>query len=317
MRALVTGGAGFIGSHVARHLVAAGHDVVVLDAFTYAGHRSTLADVAGDVRIVEGDIADRAVVAAVMPEVEVVFHLAAESHVDRSLTDPDAFVRTNCLGTNVLCDEARRAGVNRFVHVSTDEVYGSIVDGAFDEEAPLCPSSPYSSSKASSDLIALSYATSFGLDVVVTRCTNNLGPFQMPEKLVPLAVTRLLAGQTIGLYGDGRHQRDWLHVDDHVRALLLVAEQGVAGTVYNVGADHHCTNRSLLERVCTALNVSTDRIVPVADRPGHDRRYAVVSDRVRALGWSPTRSLDDTIDATVQWYADNRAWWEPIVAADR
>jgi dTDP-glucose 4,6-dehydratase len=314
MKLLVTGGAGFIGSHVVRHALRNGHEVRVLDAFTYAGHRSTLADVADDIDIVEGDVCDRVAVATSLRGIDAVMHLAAETHVDRSIVGPDAFVRTNCDGTNVICDEARRAEVARVVHVSTDEVYGSIEVGAADERALLRPSSPYAASKAASDLLALSYQVTFGLDVVVTRCTNNLGSYQQPEKLIPLAVARLSAGDVMGYYGDGLQQRDWLSVTDHVSALFTVLTSGSAGEIYNIGADQHLTNIVVLQRVCDLIGVSRDYLVPVTDRLGHDRRYAVVSDKVRALGWSPTIPADVALDDTVAWYLGHRDWWEPLVA---
>jgi dTDP-glucose 4,6-dehydratase len=314
MNVLVTGGAGFIGSHVVRHALADGHQVRVLDAFTYAGHRSTLADVANDIEIVEGDVCHRDVVRDALRDVDAVLHLAAETHVDRSIVGPDAFVRTNCDGTNVVCDEARRSNVGRVVHVSTDEVYGSLATGAASEHDVLRPSSPYAASKAASDLLALSYFVTFGLDVVVTRCTNNLGSYQQPEKLIPLAIARLSSGQTMGYYGDGLHERDWLSVDDHASGLMLLLRNGVSGDVYNIGADHQRTNLDVLGHICDTLGVDRERLVPVADRLGHDRRYAVVSDKMRALGWAPTISGPDAIDATIAWYLDNRQWWEPLVA---
>lgn len=311
MRVLVTGGAGFVGSHLVRHLLAAGEEVTVLDALTYAGGRDNLDDVAGAVRFVEGDVCDRDAVAGVMAGQEAVVHLAAETHVDRSLLAPDAFVRTNCTGTNVVCDEARRAGVGSVLHVSTDEVYGPVPTGAATEEAPLAPSSPYSASKAGADLIALAHHRSHGLPVVVTRGANQYGPRQFPEKLVPHFVTTLLEGGRAPLYGDGEQVRDWLHVEDACAALALVLRRGVVGEVYNVGASAERTNREVAEAIVGLLGVGPDRIEPVVDRDGHDRRYALDSTKVTALGWAPQRSFDEGLAETVAWYVEHPDWWRP------
>ncbi len=258
---------------------------------------------------------DREAVRAAVAGHDAVAHLAAESHVDRSLLDPDVFVRTNCTGTNVVCDEARRAGVERFLHVSTDEVYGSVETGAVDEDAPLRPSSPYSASKAGSDLIALAHHASHGLPVVVTRSSNQYGPRQFPEKLVPLATTTLLAGGDVPLYGDGLHRRDWMHVDDGCAALALVLRRGEPGRTYNVAAHEERTNAEVAAALTDALGLDRRRVALVADRPGHDRRYAVRTGAIEDLGWRPTRSFDEGLVDTVRWYTDNRAWWEPRRAA--
>ncbi|WCO65834.1 dTDP-glucose 4,6-dehydratase [Iamia majanohamensis] len=313
MRVLVTGGAGFVGSTLVRHLLATTDDeVTVLDALTYAGSRQNLAGLdERRLRLVVGDVADRDDVRAAVAGHRAVVHLAAESHVDRSLVDPDVFVRTNCTGTNVVCDEARRAGVERFLHVSTDEVYGSVASGAVDEDAPLRPSSPYSASKAASDLIALAHHASHGLPVVVTRSSNQYGPRQFPEKLVPVAVTALLAGGDVPLYGDGLHRRDWMHVEDGCAALALVLRKGEPGRAYNVAAHEERTNAEVAAAITDSLGVGRDRVVAVADRPGHDRRYAVDTAAVEALGWHPTRAFAEGMAATVRWYADNPDWWGP------
>ena len=265
-------------------------------------------------RFVHADICDRDAVASAMDGHDVVVHFAAESHVDRSIVDPDAFVRTNCDGTNVLCDVARRVGVERFVHISTDEVYGSIDVGSFSETSPLSPRSPYSAAKAGSDLIALSYHTTFGLPVVVTRSSNQFGPRQFPEKVIPLFVTNLLDGHKVPLYGDGGNVRDWLFVEDNVTAVDLVRRSGQIGEVYNIGAHNELTNRELTAKLLELCGRDESFVEPVADRPGHDRRYSITTDKIAALGWSTRHSLDDALAATVEWYRSHRSWWEPLKA---
>jgi dTDP-glucose 4,6-dehydratase len=245
---------------------------------------------------------------------EGVVHFAAESHVDRSIVDPYAFVRTNAYGTNVMCDVARQVEVQRFLHISTDEVYGSIDEGSFAETDILCPRSPYSASKASSDLIALSYVTTHGLPVVVTRCSNNFGPYQFPEKLIPLFTTNLLDGKKVPLYGDGGNVRDWIHVEDHNIAAHLVLQKGEVGQVYNIGAHNEITNRDITYRLLELCGRDESSITPVADRLGHDRRYSVYIDKVSALGWKLGRTFEDSLAETVEWYRNNRAWWEPLKA---
>ncbi|QXC61480.1 dTDP-glucose 4,6-dehydratase [Aquihabitans sp. G128] len=316
MHVLVTGAAGFIGSNFVRHVLASSDDhVTAFDALTYAGNRANLAEFEPDARFrfVHGDVTDRLAVRSAVAGHHAVVHLAAESHVDRSLLDPDVFVRTNCTGTNVVCDEARRAGVERFLHVSTDEVYGSIDVGAFTEDGALRPSSPYSASKAGSDLIALSHHTSNGLPVVVTRSSNQFGPHQFPEKLIPFFVTTLLQGGTVPLYGDGLNVRDWLFVEDNCAALDLVLRTGAVGEVYNVGGHNERTNRQVTEAVLACLGLDGSRVEHVADRPGHDRRYAVATEKVEALGHRRTRDFEDALEATVAWYVDHPAWWQPLV----
>jgi dTDP-glucose 4,6-dehydratase len=315
MKLFVTGAAGFIGSNYVRRVLATTDDeVTVFDALTYAGNLSSLDDVAEDprYRFVQGDICDRDAVAEAMRGHDAVVHFAAESHVDRSIVDPDSFVRTNCLGTNVLCDVARHADVERFLHISTDEVYGSIEDGSFVETDRLGPRSPYSSSKAGSDLIALSYGETYGLPVLVTRSSNNFGPYQFPEKVIPLFVTNLLDGRKVPLYGDGLNVRDWVYVDDNCAAVDLVLRQGRIGEIYNVGGGNETTNRDLTEKVLALCGAGEEMIEHVQDRLGHDRRYSIDCSKVRGLGWEPARSLDEALAATVEWYRDNRAWWEPL-----
>jgi dTDP-glucose 4,6-dehydratase len=315
MHVLVTGGAGFIGSTFTEQLLRSGDvRVTVLDALTYAGVRANLAPFDDDpaFRFVHGDICDRDAVAAAMEGCDAVVHFAAESHVDRSLLDPDVFVRTNCLGTNVVCDTAVRAGVERFVHVSTDEVYGSIDVGSFTESDALRPRSPYAASKAGSDQIAIAYHETHGLPVVVTRSSNQFGPRQFPEKVVPLFTTNLLRGERVPLYGDGLNVRDWMFVADNCDALRLVLERGQPGTVYNVAAGNELTNRELTDALLDLLGADESSVEPVADRLGHDRRYSVTTDRIRALGWSPAHSFTDALAITVAFYRDHPEWWEPL-----
>ncbi|GAA3847373.1 dTDP-glucose 4,6-dehydratase [Amycolatopsis tucumanensis] len=321
MRVLVTGGAGFIGSHYVRQVLSGAYpaladaEVVVLDKLTYAGNEANLAPVADSprLRFVRGDITDAQVVADVMQDVGLVVHFAAESHVDRSILGSADFVLTNVLGTQTLLQAALDAGVDKFVHVSTDEVYGSIESGSWSEDHVLEPNSPYSASKASSDLIARSYFRTHGLPVCVTRCSNNYGPYQFPEKVIPLFVTNLLDGHTVPLYGDGLNVRDWLHVDDHCAGIQLVAEGGRPGEIYNIGGGTELTNRELTERLLAAVGVGWERVEQVADRKGHDRRYSVDITKISTeLGYAPKVSFDAGLADTVRWYADNRAWWEPL-----
>jgi len=318
VRLLVTGGAGFIGSNYVRMVLGTTDDhVTVLDALTYAGNLASLSDVAGDARFrfVHADITDREAVLHAVDGHDAIVHFAAESHVDRSIVSPDEFVHTNCDGTNVMCDVARRVGVERFVHVSTDEVYGSIDSGSFSEKDALGPRSPYSASKAGSDLIALSYGTTHGVPVMVTRASNNFGPFQFPEKVIPLFVTNLLDGHQVPLYGDGGNVRDWLYVEDHCAAVDAVLRRGEVGEIYNIGGGNELSNVELTHRLLALTGRDESFIRPVADRLGHDRRYSITTDKAEALGWKPARQLDEALAATVTWYRDNRWWWEPLKAA--
>jgi dTDP-glucose 4,6-dehydratase len=311
----VTGGAGFIGSNFVKWMLANGDDeLTVFDALTYAGNTDNFRDIEDDprFRFVKGDIRDRQAVAEAMAGHDRVVHFAAETHVDRSIVDPDSFVSTNCGGTNVVCDIARQQEVERFLHISTDEVYGSIEEGSFVETDPLTPRSPYSAAKAGSDLIALAYHETYGLPVLVTRTSNNFGPNQYPEKVIPLFVTNLLDGRKVPLYGDGLNIRDWCFVDDNCEAVDLVLRQGTIGEIYNIGAGNEITNKELTHRLLARVGADESMIEPVADRLGHDRRYSVDCSKVRALGWAPRHELDAALDLTVDWYRDNRWWWEPL-----
>ncbi|HVV13207.1 dTDP-glucose 4,6-dehydratase [Amycolatopsis sp.] len=321
MRVLVTGGAGFIGSHYVRQAISGAYpaladaEIVVLDKLTYAGNEANLAPVAENPRLefVRGDICDGELVAKLMSGVDLVVHFAAESHVDRSILGSADFVLTNVLGTQTLLQGALNAGVGKFVHVSTDEVYGSIESGSWREDHVLEPNSPYSASKASSDLFARSFHRTHGLPVCVTRCSNNYGPYQFPEKVIPLFVTNLLDGLKVPLYGDGLNVRDWLHVDDHCRGIQLVAESGRAGEIYNIGGGTELTNRELTERLLAALGADWDSVEQVPDRKGHDRRYSVDITKISTeLGYRPRVSFDDGLAGTVSWYREHRSWWEPL-----
>jgi dTDP-glucose 4,6-dehydratase len=317
VKLLVTGGAGFIGSNYVRHVLTNTDDeVTVYDALTYAGNLSTMRDVDDDprYRFVKGNICDPGTLEEAMAGVDAVVHFAAESHVDRSIAGPDDFINTNCFGTNILMDTARRLEVERVVHIGTDEVYGSVEVGSSKESDPLEPRSPYSASKAGSDLIALSYHYTYGLPVVVTRCTNNFGPFQYPEKAIPLFTTNLLDGLRIPLYGDGLNERDWLFVDDHCAGVQLALHEGVPGEIYNIGAGNETPNRVLVDKLLGLLGCGEEMVEYVTDRLGHDRRYSVDIAKITALGWRKQRTLDEALEETVAWYRDNRWWWEPLKA---
>ncbi|GAB3145603.1 dTDP-glucose 4,6-dehydratase [Microbispora hainanensis] len=323
MKLLVTGGAGFIGSHYVRTLLTGGYpafagaSVTVLDRLTYAGSLANLAPVEGRYDFVHGDVCDAGLLGEVVPGHDIVIHFAAESHVDRSIDGAADFVRTNVLGTQTLMDACLAAGVRRVVHVSTDEVYGSIETGSWDENAPLAPRSPYAASKAGGDMIARAYAVTHGLPVSITRCGNNYGPYQYPEKVIPLFVTNLIEGRPVPLYGDGGNVRDWIHVSDHCRAIQLVAEVGRPGEVYHVAGTAELTNLELTQRLLDLIGASPDLVRRVEDRKGHDRRYSLDDRKLRALGYAPQVSFDDGLEATVRWYADNPSWWKPLRAGAR
>jgi dTDP-glucose 4,6-dehydratase len=325
LRVLVTGGAGFIGSNFIR-LVRERRPrwrIVNYDALTYAGNPVNLADIAGDPHytFVHADIRDRGAMTTALAGCDAVVHFAAESHVDRSINDSGPFVSTNVQGTQVLLDACRDAGgVQRIVHVGTDEVYGSLPldrpDQLFTEESAMRPNSPYAASKAAADLLALAYHRTFGLPVIVTRCSNNFGPYQYPEKVIPLFVTNLFDGQKVPLYGDGLNVRDWLHVSDHCEALLRVLDDGRPGEIYNIGGDNERSNLELTRTILDLLELREDMIEPVTDRPGHDRRYAIDAAKIGAeLGWTPTRSAwPQALAETIEWYRAHEPWWRPLKA---
>ncbi len=313
---LVTGGAGFIGSNFVSYALERWPEaeVVVFDKLTYAGNPANLEGVRDNPRFsfIKGDIADEEAVRAAISGCDAVINFAAETHVDRSILFPKEFVVTDVVGAFTLAEVARDVGVQRFVQVSTDEVYGSVDEGAFDEVAPLNPSSPYSASKAGGDLLALAYAKTFGVPLVVARSSNNYGPYQYPEKLIPLFVTNALDGKPLPVYGDGRQVRDWLYVRDNCEAFALLLEKGEAGTVYNVGGDCELENIEVTRRILKILGKPEDLITFVRDRPAHDRRYALTCERVKALGWRPRTSFDEGLRATVGWYVEHEDWWRPL-----
>jgi dTDP-glucose 4,6-dehydratase len=315
MRVLVTGGAGFIGSHFVRRLAARGDDVVVLDKLTYAGNRANLEGVPHEFH--EGDIADPDAVAEAAAGVEAIVNFAAETHVDRSIHGPAEFILTDVLGTQVLLDHARERGI-RHLQVSTDEVYGDVPFDApaCSEEAPLRPSSPYSASKAGGDMQVLAYVRTYGVDALVTRGANTYGPRQYPEKFLPLFITNAFDGDPLPVYGDGKQRREWLHVEDHCAGIELALRSGRAGEIYNVGGQER-ENMDVVRRILDLTGASPDLVRHVADRPGHDRRYSVDSSKLRDLGWEPAHSFDATgLAETVDWYRENRDWWEPIKSGD-
>ena len=324
MRILVTGAAGFIGSNFVRRMLEGSYPafadahVTVLDKLTYAGNIENLAPVADSprYRFVEGDICDADLLAEVVPGHDAVVHFAAESHVDRSITGAADFVLTNVLGTQQLLQASLNADVARFVHVSTDEVYGSIETGSWPEDWPLQPNSPYSASKAGSDLIARSYHRTFGMDVRITRCSNNYGPYQFPEKVIPLFVTNLMDGLPVPLYGEGLNVRDWLHVDDHCNGIQLVLDGGRAGEVYNIGGGTELTNKELTYLILDAMGAGEEMVKRVEDRKGHDLRYSVDISKIAAeLGYAPAVPFADGLAETIAWYQTNEDWWRPLKAA--
>jgi dTDP-glucose 4,6-dehydratase len=323
MRVLVTGGAGFIGSHYVRTLIAGGYpgfedaQITVLDKMTYAGSLANLGPVLDSTQFafIHGDICDPRLLASVVPGHDMVINFAAETHVDRSLTDAASFVTTNVVGVQALLQACLDAGVQRVVQVSTDEVYGSVTNGSCSEDAALAPSSPYAAAKAGGDLMATAYTRTYGLDVSITRCCNNYGPRQFPEKLIPLFVTNLLDGLKVPLYGDGQNTRGWVHVDDHCRGIQLVLERGEPGRVYNINGDVQLTNTELTQVLLDCCGAGWEMVNYVEDRKGHDRRYSVDDSLLRSLGYTPLVPFNEGLRATIQWYRDNRHWWEPLKQA--
>ncbi len=320
MRILVTGGAGFIGSHYVRSLLAdsypayAGAGVTVLDKLTYSGNLANLEPVASNPRLtfVQGDICDTSLLASLVPGHDIVLNFAAETHVDRSITGAAPFVMTNVVGVQALMQACLDAAVLRVIQVSTDEVYGSIAAGSWTEQSPLDPNSPYSAAKAGGDMIAQAYHRTHGLNVVTTRCCNNYGPYQYPEKVIPLFITNLLDGGKVPLYGDGGNVREWIHVDDHCRGIQLAAERGAAGNVYHIGGGVELANKELTSRLLDACGAGWESVEYVEDRKGHDRRYSLDDSALRALGYAPQVSFADGLEAVVRWYERNRGWWEPL-----
>ena len=321
VRILVTGAAGFIGSNFVRRLLSGAYpglgavSVTVLDKLTYAGVLANLDPVADHpaYAFVRGDICDAELLAELVPGHDAIVHFAAESHVDRSITEPSGFVLTNVLGTQKLLQAAVECGVERFLHVSTDEVYGSIDTGSWDETSPLEPNSPYAASKASSDLLVRAFHRTFGLDTVTTRCSNNYGPYQFPEKVIPLFVTNLMAGEKVPLYGDGLNVRDWLHVDDHCAGIALALQKGRSGELYNIGGGTELTNLELTRRLLAAMGADDSMVERVADRKGHDRRYSLdISKIEEQLGYTPLVPLDQGLADTIEWYRAHPEWWRPL-----
>lgn len=317
---MVTGGAGFIGSNFVRHALARwpGCRVVNFDKLTYAGNLENLRDVESDprYRFVRGDVCDRDAVRTAMAGAGAVVHFAAESHVDRSIDDPFVFTRTNVIGTHVMLECARELGVPTFLQIGTDEVYGSVEQGSSVETDKLDPRSPYSSSKAAADLLALSYHATYGMDVRVTRCTNNYGPYQYPEKLIPFFVTSALAGRQLPIYGDGRNVRDWLYVEDHCDAVAFVLERGQAGEIYNIGGGREMMNIEITDLILKELGKPSSLKTYVTDRPGHDRRYSLDISKIKRLGWSPRHTFEQAAARTIAWYVANEQWWRHIQSGE-
>lgn len=319
MKLLVTGGLGFIGSNFIRYMLHEYNDctIVNLDKVSYAGNPSNLIDIEKNPRyfFVKGDICDRHIVQSIFftRDIDTVVHFAAESHVDRSIQNSSVFITTNVLGTHIILEAAHLFKCTRFVHVSTDEVYGSTTEGSFRETDSLNPSSPYSASKAASDLIARAFFITHGLPVIITRCTNNFGPFQYPEKLIPFFVTNLLQGKNVPVYGTGKNIRDWIYVLDHCRAIDFILHHGISGEIYNIGGDNEKTNLEITRKILDILGKDDSLIEFVKDRPGHDWRYALDSSKLRALGWKPQENFETALRETVEWYIRNEGWWRPLL----
>jgi len=315
-RVLITGGAGFIGSSFIKYFLGAhpSDSVVNLDKLTYAGNPENLKGVENNTRyrFVKGDIADEAVAESWMRQVDCVVNFAAETHVDRSIKDPASFIHTNYVGVHTLLEKARTAGIKKFVQISTDEVYGSIARGSFTEDSPLRPNSPYSASKAAADLLARSYGVTYGLPVTIVRSSNNFGPHQYPEKVIPLFITHLIEGEKVPLYARGDNVRDWIYVEDNCRAIDLVLEKGEAGEIYNIGGGNEITNLELTRKILKAFSKTEDFIQTVADRPGHDFRYSIDASKIRKLGFKPQHTFDQALRLTIEWYEAHPSWWQPL-----
>jgi len=314
MKILVTGGAGFIGCNFVRYMLHKHPDdeIVVLDKLTYAGRLENLQDVWNRINFIKGDICDKSTVEKAINGCEAVFNFAAESHVDRSILGPESFVKTDIYGTYTLLETARKYKVKRYVQISTDEVYGSIEKSSFKEIDPLNPSSPYAASKASADLLCLSYFTTYKLPIIITRSSNNYGPYQYPEKLIPLFITNALENRPLPLYGDGLNVRDWLYVLDNCRAIDLILHKGRIGEIYNVGGDNERANIEITKAILSILGKSERLIKKVKDRPGHDRRYSLDSTKIRELGWRPEQNFEKALKETVDWYRNNESWWRKL-----
>lgn len=314
MRVLIAGGAGFIGSQFVRYWLHKypGSDMVVLDKLTYAGRRENLHDVLDRIEFIHGDICAQGEADKVMHNCHLAFNFAAESHVDRSIAEAEAFIQTNIGGTHVLLEAARRHRVQRFIQISTDEVYGSCLQGSFQEQDPLTPSSPYAASKASADLLALAYSKTYGLPVIITRSSNNLGPYQYPEKLLPLFILNAMENRPLPVYGDGENVRDWIHVQDHCSAIDLIAHKGIPGEIYNIAAQQERKNLEMVHLILQFLDRPTSLIQFVPDRPGHDRRYAMDTTKIEQLGWRPATQLENALRETIRWYEANEWWWRPL-----
>jgi dTDP-glucose 4,6-dehydratase len=317
-RILVTGGAGFIGSNFIRHILAKYKDyrITNLDKLTYCGNLDNLKDIEKNKNYVfaKGDIADEEFVNKLVKDCDIIVNFAAETHVDRSIEDPASFVRTNVFGTYALLEAAKKFSISRYIQISTDEVYGSILDGSFRETDPLKPNSPYSASKASGDLLARSYFITFGLPVVITRSSNNFGPYQYPEKVIPLFVSNVLHGKKVPMYGDGMNMRDWLFVTDNCEAIDVVIHKGKDGEIYNIGGGKEITNMELTTYILETMGKDKSMIEFVKDRPGHDRRYSLDISKIRELGWAPRHDFKKALELTIDWYKNNQQWWEKLVA---
>ncbi len=317
---MVTGGAGFIGSNYIRYMLKKHKDVEIvnLDKLTYAGNLDNLKDIADDPRykFIKGDICDDVLVNQIMTEIDVVVNFAAESHVDRSIGAPDDFIRTDVFGTFVLLEAARTYKIQKFIQISTDEVYGSIDHGSFTESDPLMPSSPYSASKTGADRLAFSYFVTYDLPVIVTRCSNNFGPFHYPEKLIPLFVTNAIENKSLPIYGDGKNVRDWIYVEDHCDGVDFVCQNGELGEVYNIGGGNEKTNLDITERILNKLEKPQSLMTYVEDRLGHDRRYSIDCSKIADLGWKPKHEFEEALDKTITWFVENRWWWEKLKSGE-